>query len=235
MKKLNTLLLAAMLSCSIMGAQEISNPLTVKVELPNIEETFEAPQDKIQTFKENSIGIMFMPIPLQIGDVTDPNGNLFSSDDFNPFTVGVGLTLNLDFNLSGFGFGTLAYVAVISGTDYTNGKLRAYDVFYALKYDIALGDRAETDWEISPLIGLGSLVFQVVNDGDPRTIGNSLYVSGGARITWRAANKLFLGVDIQTVPAPFNKAKLLGADDTDATFDYKFIAQANLSLRYSIF
>jgi hypothetical protein len=196
----------------------------------------ENPIDVIETFKENSIGILFMPIPLNIDKIkytlsgTGTETTLRNSD--NLFNTGIGVAFNADFNNSGWGFGSIAYFAIIGGDDF-----KAYDFFAALKYDIPLGDRAETNFELSPLLGLGNVSFIEKLSGDDQALGNSYYFSGGARITWRIANNLFLGADIQTVPLLFNPEKVLGleGDVDDAKIEYKFVAQLNLSLRYSIF
>ncbi|GHC55392.1 hypothetical protein GCM10008083_19400 [Ulvibacter litoralis] len=196
--------------------------------------TWMAVDDRIKTFKEESIGILFMPIPLNISNIEFTQGATTTTLENNNeklFGTGLGVALNADFNASGFGFGTIAYYAIISGDQ----DLRANDAFIALKYDIPLGDRAETNFEISPLIGIGALSFQeTVED---KTLGSSAYVSGGFRATWRFANNFFLGADVQTVPAVFNAEKLLGVEDQvdEAKINYEFIAQFNLSLRYSIF
>jgi len=236
MKKINFLVALLICCASTLNAQNTQEPLASPGDYLLVPETtveVEAPiQESLQTFKEESIGIFFMPIPLNIDKITftvdGQETELEAADDL--FKTGIGVALNADFDKSGFGFGAIAYFAAIGGDN-----LRAYDGFVALKYDIPLGDRAETNFELSPLVGIGSMGFQ--ETVDDLYLGSSFYVSGGARITWRVANKLFLGADVQTVPAFFSPEKLLGVEDVvdEAKIDFKFLAQFNLSLRYSIF
>lgn len=235
MKKINFLVALLICCASSLTAQTTQEPLSSPGEMllvpeSNIEDEV-LPQESLQTFKEESIGIFFMPIPLNIDKISfTTNGTtteLQGADDL--FNTGIGVAINADFEKSGFGIGANGYFAVIGGDN-----LRAYDGFVALKYDIPLGDRAETDFELSPLLGIGSMGFQeTVND---LYLGSSFYFSGGARITWRVANKLFLGADFQTVPSFFNPEQLLGVEDTvdEVEIDFKFFAQLNFSLRYSL-
>lgn len=193
---------------------------------------------QIKNFSEHSIGVLFMPIPLNIDqiNITRNNGIVeeFSPEGGDLFNSGIGVALNMDFNKSGTGLGAIAYYSKISG----DAGLEATDFFGALKYDIALTIDMESFWsnvEISPLIGLGNLTFDA--EESDQTIGSSLYLSGGVRLTYRIVNNLFIGADVQTVPIIFDTVGLLGEDDTasDAEIDYKFIAQFNLTLRYSLF
>lgn len=234
-QKLPLLIIALTVSVFITSAQNFDEVLLSPGEntLTENEWTNNPPlEDVIQTFREKSLGILFMPIPLNIDEIKYTiNGSETILQGGDLFNMGVGIALNYDFNKSGWGLGALGYFANIGGDN-----LKAYDFFGALKYDIPLGDRAETNFEMSPLLGIGNLSFQEKNL-DLYT-GNSFYFSGGVRITWRIINKLFLGADVQTVPLIFNADKLLGLENeagaSDAKIHYKFIAQLNLSLRYSI-
>jgi hypothetical protein len=200
-------------------------------------------QDEAMDWREKSVGLFFMPIPLNIDtiefDFPSGSGGLDYGD--NVFSVGLGASFNFDFNASGSGFGNITYLAVIFGT--SESGLEAYDFFTALKYDIKLG--ALSKFELSPLLGIGNLSFR---DTDASlNLGNSFYASGGLRLTWLAAPRFFVGADIQSVPLIFNTQSLLGVEDviieTDAGFEsatdvkikYAFPVQINLSLRYNIF
>lgn len=236
MKKISTLIIIALLlaTTNIMAQEFSSIASSPGEEIIEENPTWMAVDDRIKTFREESIGFLFMPIPLNISNIeftTNGTTTTLENSDDKLFGTGMGIALNADFDSSGFGFGTIAYYAIISG----DRDLRANDAFIALKYDIPLGDRAETNFEISPLLGVGALTFQeTVED---KNLGSSAYVSGGFRATWRFANNFFLGADVQTVPAVFNAEKLLGVEDQvdEAKIQYEFIAQFNLSLRYSIF
>jgi hypothetical protein len=231
MKKINLILLLLTLVTTLSFAQNSD------FEAETASSNFESPKEQFnsktyatslqeeKTFRENSIGVMFMPIPLFIDEI-NIDGTEFTTDD-NFFNSGVGITFNFDFNKRGLGFGAFGYIALIGGDD-----LDAEDYFAALKYDIRLGG-LNSNFEISPLIGVGNLRFNT-DDGN---LGTSFYASGGARITWRISNRFFFGADIITVPLIFNEADLLGLDDQglDVELDYKFLAQFNLSLRYNIF
>jgi hypothetical protein len=193
-------------------------------------------------WREKSVGLFFMPIPLNI-DTIDIEGSLGSEQigtNASIFSVGFGASFNYDFNASGSGFGNITYFAVILGAG--DSPLEAYDFFTALKYDIKLG--ALSRFELSPLVGVGNLTFRDTNA--KLNLGSSFYVSGGARITWLAAPRLFVGADIQTTPIIFDTEKLLGLSDKvdqdpvvgevdSAKINYSFFAQINLSLRYNIF
>ena len=200
-------------------------------------------QDAID-WRETSVGLFFMPIPLNIDNIAF-DFPTYSGDvpyDYNLFSVGVGASFNFDFNASGSGFGNITYFAIIFGT--SESGFQAYDIFTAAKYDIKLG--ALSKFELSPLVGLGNLTF---TDADASlNLGSSLYVSGGARITWLAAPGFFVGADVQSFPLIFNTQKLLGVEDvivqldqttfeaaTDVKIEYSFPVQVNLSLRYNIF
>jgi hypothetical protein len=188
-------------------------------------------QDAID-WREKSVGLFFMPIPLNIDtiELDGPNPLELGAND-KIFSVGFGASLNFDFNASGSGLGNITYFAVIFGA--SDSPLQAYDFFTALKYDIKLGPLSK--FELSPLLGVGNLAF--VDTDDSLNYGSSLYLSGGARITWLAANDLFVGADIQTTPIIFSTEKLLGLEDSDYTakINYSFFAQINLSIRYNIF
>lgn len=144
--------------------------------------------------------------------------------------MGVGVAINADFNKSGKGFGMISYFSFIGGDN-----IKAYDFFLALKYDLRFGDPVKSRFEFSPLLGIGNLSF--IEKVDDLALGNSTYFSGGVRVTFRLANNLFAGADVQTVPLIFNPESLLGLDGqaTDVSIDYKFFAQLNLSLRYNLF
>ena len=196
-------------------------------------------QDAID-WRESSIGLFFMPIPLNIDsiDFEGSSGTDQAGANDKIFSVGFGASFNIDFNASGSGFGNITYFAVIFGAGDSN--LQAYDFFTAVKYDIKLGPLSK--FELSPLLGVGNLSF--VDTEASLNLGSSLYVSGGARITWLAANDFFVGADIQTTPFIFNTEKLLGVEGKvdptiglvdSAKINYSFFAQINLSIRYNIF
>ncbi|WP_339700176.1 hypothetical protein [uncultured Marixanthomonas sp.] len=232
MKKI-TLILLCVLCWSATKAQETSMLLQAPGETYeySLEESFT--QDKVQTFKEYSLGVMFMPIPLFIDEIQitqDGNTQNFSNDE-NIFNVGIGLVVNADFNESGLGFGSMGYFSIIGGED-----IRAYDGFFALKYDFALGDPIDTNFEISPLLGLGWLQFQ--RKADEANYGSSYYVAGGLRLTWKIVNGVFVGADALTTPTlfAFNKEKLLGVDGEvdEVNFKNKTPVTLNISLRFNI-
>lgn len=182
-------------------------------------------EDGVKTFREYSIGIMFMPIPMFI-DQIKLDGVSFNNDE-NIFGVGYGITGNFDFNKRGLGFGVFMYYAFITGKD----ELKAEDLFLAFKYDIRLGG-LNSNFELSPLVGLGQMRFNTDNGN----VGKSTYLSGGARVTIRISNRFFCGADIITVPWLFNPEELLSVEGVnEVEIDYKFIAQFNLSIRYNIF
>jgi hypothetical protein len=185
-------------------------------------------QDAID-WRESSVGIFFMPIPLNIDEIDFDGLTGTASGDL--FSVGFGASLNFDFNASGSGLGNITYFAIIFGSgDYS---LQAIDIFTALKYDIKLGPLSK--FELSPLLGVGNLAF--TDTDSSRNVGSSIYASGGARITWLAGKDFFVGADLQTVPLVFNTEKLLGVEDivNNAKITYKLPVQVNLSLRYNIF
>jgi hypothetical protein len=190
-------------------------------------------------WRERSIGLIFMPIPLVKSiEITGSKGTKKIGDVDKIFSVGFGAALNYDFNASGSGLGNITYFAVLLGGG--ESDLQAYDFFTALKYDITFGPISK--FELSPLFGLGNLAF--VNTKESLNVGSSLYVSGGARITYLATNNLFVGADIQTTPIIFDPEKLIGVKNTEHPFvgevesakiNYSFFAQINLSIRYNIF
>jgi hypothetical protein len=196
-----------------------------------------------KNWQEKSVGIFFMPIPLDFSDIVF---EFPSASDIDPleeklFSVGVGVSLNFDFNASGSGFGNTTYFAIILGNGDSN--FQAYDIFTAIKYDIKLGTLSK--FELSPLAGMGNLTF--TDTATKQNFGSSLYFSGGVRVTYIGAPGFFVGVDIQSVPLIFNTKSLLGVDGvqvstgnnfqaaTTVKIEYTFPVQANLSLRYNIF
>lgn len=191
-------------------------------------------------WRERSIGLFFMPIPLNIDsiEITGSKSSRTIGEDEKIFDFGFGVNFNYDFNTSGSGFGNITYFAVILGA--AESDLQAYDFFTALKYDINFGPLSK--FEVSPLLGVGSLAF--VNTKQSLFVGSSLYVSGGARISWLATKNLFVGADIQTTPIIFDPQKLMGVKDKvdpflgeidSAKINYTFFGQINLSIRYNIF
>ena len=220
----------------------IDNIISVPNDIPPIQD--------IKAFRERSIGVYFLPIALNFESITfsgvnestfnNPNGDfVLEGSDAVSFNSGYGLAVNIDFNNSGFGFGALGYFAFIPGE-----SLDGFDGFVGLKYDLPLGDRVSTNFEISPLLGVGSIGFRTVDE--ELFTGSSLYWSGGVRVTWRMANRWFLGIDAQNAPVFFNRAGLLGVEDTqnfegdnletnDVDIEYNFIFQFNASLRFNIF
>jgi hypothetical protein len=191
-------------------------------------------------WRERSIGLFFMPIPLNISsiEITGSKNSLTIAENDKIFNVGFGASFNYDFNATGSGLGNITYFAVILGAG--ESDLQAYDFFTALKYDYNFGPLSR--FELSPLLGIGNLAF--VNTNKTLNVGSSLYVSGGARISWLAANNLFVGADIQTTPIIFDAKKLLGVKNQVDTFlgkidsakiKYSFFAQINISIRYNIF
>lgn len=239
MKNLYLCFLALIVSSGIFAQKSnpliLSSPGEIDHSIFEYNESFadEVAIDKARNFRENSLGIFYMPIPLNFEKFTiteDGNTSEFSpqgtNDDAFDFEFqGYGISANMDFNKSGKGLGILSYYALIDG-----GALTAEDVFAALKYDFIFD--IDLPIELSPLLGVGSLNFQF----DDQVIGSSLYASAGARFTWLISNTFILGADVQTVPYIFNPEKFLGVEDTadEATVDYKFIAQANISLRINL-
>ncbi|MFT4848776.1 MAG: hypothetical protein ACI83B_001311 [Sediminicola sp.] len=194
-------------------------------------------------WREKSVGLLLMPIPLDFSNIifVYPSGSAFAPFGEKLFSVGVGVSLNYDFNATGSGLGNITNFALIFGNG--DSSFQAYDLFTALKYDIKLGTLSK--FELSPLAGLGILTFTDTNT--KLNFGSSLYFSGGIRVTWLAAPRLFVGVDIQSVPLIFNTKKLLGVDGveiftgdnfeaaSDVQIEYTLPVQVNLSLRYNIF
>lgn len=228
MLKKITLLTCLLLLGNICSAQESDTDKT-----PPLDENFTARGQDVIDWRESSVGLFFMPLPLNIDNIEIERGNgtetLQGSD--NLFSVGFGLSLNFDFDASGSGLGNITYFAIIFGSgDYS---LQAMDFFTAVKYDIKLGPLSK--FELSPLLGVGNLAFSDTDSS--QNVGSSLYVSGGARITWLAAKDFFVGADLQSVPLVFNTEKLLGVEDevNSAKLKYTFPVQVNLSLRYNIF
>ncbi|MBZ0327887.1 MAG: hypothetical protein K8F54_09815 [Altibacter sp.] len=228
MLKKITLLTCLLLLGNICSAQESDTDKT-----PPLDENFTARGQDVIDWRESSVGLFFMPLPLNIDNIEIERGNgtetLQGSD--NLFSVGFGLSLNFDFDASGSGLGNITYFAIIFGSgDYS---LQAMDLFTAVKYDIKLGPLSK--FELSPLLGVGNLAFSDTDSS--QNVGSSLYVSGGARITWLAAKDFFVGADLQSVPLVFNTEKLLGVEDevNSAKLKYTFPVQVNLSLRYNIF
>ncbi|MFC7358396.1 hypothetical protein ACFQO1_11910 [Jejudonia soesokkakensis] len=227
MRKLCTLA-ALLLSCIVATAQE--NVFTAPGDIQTYETSDFLTEDDVKTFKEYSIGIYFQPIPLFINEINitqDGTTSTFANDE-NVFGVGIGLVVNADFEKSGLGFGAIAYASYVSGDE-----LNAIDSYFAFKYDFALGDRLTTNFELSPLVGLGNLVFEEAQDG--LNLGNSLYVSGGLRLTWRLSNTIYLGADAVSRPFVFNEEKLLGVEDEvdSAEITYKSPITLNVSLRFN--
>ena len=201
-------------------------------------------------WRENSVGLFFMPKPLGINalEIYDENGNSNVKEIGDDFSFGFGASLNFDFRKSGAGFGNITYIAYILGD---KDGTSAFDIFTALKYDIKLGDLSR--FELSPFVGLGNLSIKRVDDILGDTSGSSLYFSGGIRITYLVINNLFVGVDIQTVPYVTNVKKLFDIGDTEllvprgggppvestvesAKIQYAVpYFQVNLSVRYNIF
>lgn len=223
MKKLNLFLSIVLLSMGISFAQTTN---TLGGEQENNQ--YSAPQGKAKTFTEYSIGVMYMPIPLFIKEISaTENGTSkeFTTDD-NIVNSGFGLALNADFRSSGFGPGFFAYGALIGGDD-----VRAYDVFGALKWDFPLGDPLTTNFEISPTAGIGNIDLQ--QKESELNYGSSLYFSGGARITWRLSNTFFIGGDVLLSPLFFNSEKLLGAEDDESIEDVKIKYKSPVTLNFS--
>lgn len=234
-QKIPLLIFSLIVSVFITRAQNTNDVLLSPGEITYLENEWEAeiPEERIVTFKEYSIGVLFMPISLNMNEINytlnDSNSptTLVGEDLFN---MGIGLAINADFNKSGKGLGMISYLAIIGGDD-----IKALDFFLAIKYDLRFGDPVKSRFEFSPLAGVGNLSF--IEKQDDLALGNSYYFSGGLRITYRIVNNLFAGADIQSVPLIFNPESLLGLDNlaTDVTIDYKFFAQLNLSLRYNLF
>jgi hypothetical protein len=237
-----TLLICLLLITTIGRAQEITLLNTSPGENTELQEDNWEPielQYRVN-WRERSIGLFFMPIPLNIESIkiTGSKESRTIGEDDKIFNVGFGASINYDFNASGSGLGNITYFAVILGAG--ESDLQAYDFFTALKYDINFGPLSK--FELSPLLGFGSLAF--TDTKKSLYMGNSFYVSGGARISWLAANNLFIGADIQTTPFIFDPKKLLGVKGEVDTFlgeidsakiNYSFFAQINLSIRYNIF
>lgn len=214
----------------------LSSPGTINEEIFSINEnlTEDLSYLKTRNFREVSVGLLYMPIPLNFERFTifqDGVATVFNAQglDENAFDFefqGYGISANFDFHKSGKGLGLLGYYAIIDG-----GSLTAEDIFVAFKYDLIFD--IDLPIEISPLIGVGSLNFSF----DDTTIGSSLYVGGGARFTWLISNTIILGADVQSIPLILNEAKFLGVEDTaeEAKVQFKFLAQANLSLRFNLF
>jgi hypothetical protein len=236
-----TLLICLLLITTIGQSQEFNFLNTSPGENTQIQESNSEPielQYKVD-WRENSVGLFFMPIPLNIESIEITGSkDARTIEGGNIFNVGFGASFNYDFNASGSGFGNITYFAVILGAE--KSELQAYDFFTALKYDINFGPLSK--FELSPLLGAGNLSF--INTKESLNLGRSLYVSGGVRITWLAINNLFVGADIQTNPIIFDPKKLVGVEDQVDTFlgeidsakiNYSFFAQINLSIRYNIF
>ena len=230
MLKKITLLTCLLFLGNICSAQESDSDKTPPLaESSSVDESFSARPQEVIDWRESSVGIFFMPLPLNIDEIDFDGVTGTASGDL--FSVGFGASLNFDFNASGSGLGNITYFAIIFGSgDYS---LQAIDIFTALKYDIKLGPLSK--FELSPLLGVGNLAF--TDTDSSQNVGSSLYASGGARITWLAGKDFFVGADLQTVPLVFNTEKLLGVEDvvSDAKITYKFPVQINLSLRYNIF
>ena len=238
-----TLLICLLFITTIGRSQEFNLLNTSPGENTEIQEDEWEPielQDEAMDWREKSVGIFFMPIPLNISTL-DFEFPSFSGDLPIPdkiFSVGLGASFNFDFNASGSGFGNITYLAVIFGT--SESGLEAYDIFSAIKYDIKLG--ALSKFELSPLLGIGNLSFRSTDL--KQNLGNSFYLSGGVRLTWLAAPRLFVGADIQSTPFIFDAQGLLGTEGvkvveneaaTDVKIKYDLPIQVNLSLRYNIF
>jgi hypothetical protein len=235
--------LTLLLFITTIGISQETNLLTSPGENTQIENTQWEPLEiqSARNWRESSFGLFFMPIPLNIEsiDFDFPSGNGSFDAGENFFSTGFGLSANVDFKSSGSGLGGILYYAFINNAE--GSDLSATDIFMALKYDFALGLSA---FEISPLAGLGLLTFQ--DDASDSVLGNSLYFSAGARVTWLAANRLFLGADIQLSPIIFNPKSLLGVEDievntgqgfetaTDVSINYALPFQVNISLRYNL-
>lgn len=201
--------------------------------LDNKEDEYKVSTEDVKTFTEYSLGVMFMPIPLFINEITaSQNGDTkeFTTGD-NIVNSGYGLALNADFRKSGFGPGFFGYGAIIGGD-----AVRAIDVFGALKWDFPLGDRLSTNFEISPTMGIGNIDLQ--QKEEELNYGSSLYFSGGARLTWRLSNSFFIGGDALLSPIFFNSGKLLGAEMDDSIEDvqikYKSPVTVNFSVRVNV-
>jgi hypothetical protein len=194
-------------------------------------------------WREKSVGLLFMPIPLDFSNIVFefPSASGIGPLEEKLFSVGLGVSLNFDFNASGSGLGNITNFALIFSNG--NSAFQAYDIFTAIKYDIKLGTLSR--FELSPLAGLGNLTF--IDTDSKLNFGSSLYLSGGLRVTWLAAPGFFVGADIQSVPLIFNASKLLGVDGveistgssfqaaTNVRIEYIIPVQVNLSLRYNIF
>jgi hypothetical protein len=247
MMKSITLLICLLFITTIGRSQEFSLLKTSPGENTEIQEdnweSFEL-QDEVMDWREKSVGLFFMPIPLNIKsiDFSFPSNSNKLDIDYDIFSVGLGASFNFDFNASGSGFGNITYFAVIFGT--SESGLQAFDIFTAAKYDIKLGDLSK--FELSPLLGIGNLSF--TDTDQSKNLGNSFYLSGGVRVTWLAAPRLFVGADIQSTPVIFNTESLLGVEGveiqtgpsttetaTDVKIKYNLPVQVNLSLRYNIF
>lgn len=198
----------------------------------NKDDSYSFAANEMKVFKEYSIGFLLMTTPLNIKNIQITSGGQSSdySGTTDLFSMGYGVALNADFNDSGFGFGGIMYYALISGKE----KIRGHDFFVAFKYDFPLGNRLTTDFEISPLLGVGVIALQETDDD--KYYGSSSYISGGARLTWRATNWLFFGGDIQTTPFLFTPETLLGMQDQveSAKITYKLPFQVNFSLRFNL-
>src|SRR5690606_23719791 len=226
MKKFTLFLSIGLLSTGISFAQTTDTLMGGEQE--NIQYT--APQEKVKTFTEYSIGVMYMPIPLFIKEIsaTENGTSKEYTTGENIVNSGFGLALNADFRASGFGPGFFAYGAIIGGDN-----VRAYDFFGALKWDFPLGDRLSTNFEISPTLGVGNIDLQ--DKEDELNYGSSLYFSGGARLTWRLSNTFFIGGDVLLSPVFFNSEKLLGAEmDDDTIEDVKIKYKSPVTLYISV-
>ncbi|MCB0455824.1 MAG: hypothetical protein KDC62_10575 [Aequorivita sp.] len=236
MKKHNLLLILVLLCTSINFAQNTDTPLSG----PNLTEPhallydYTMPEDKIKSFKERSIGIMYMPIPLFINEINvSQNGNtieLTSGD--NIVNGGIGLVANYDFNSSGVGLGYFMYGSYLFGD-----KIDGYDVFAAFKWDFKIGDPLTTNFEASPTLGLG--IISLHNKDLDANYGNSFYFSGGARLTYRISNTFYIGGDVLLSPILFDKEGLLGLhleEDPidDVEIKYKSPVTINFSIRANL-
>lgn len=230
MKKHQSLVALALLVSFAVFGQQNNSLLSTPGELIEINDTPEPPQDDIKDFSEYSIGVMWMPIPLFIKELQFEGATNFSNDE-NIFNMGWGLALNADFLGSGFGPGMFGYVSIIGGDN-----ARAYDYFGALKYDFPLGDKLTTNFEISPTVGIGGIEIQ--NKDSEEYYGSSLYFSGGARLTWRVSNLIFIGGDVLLSPVIFSPEKLWGVEDDNNVdslkIKYKSPVTVNFSVRFNL-